>query len=160
MCWSEKYNTGCWRSMFKNINSLQNVIQIMVVSVYPYSFSPFILAQVHYWRTLLILPVQWRFTPVPCTYRIIQKDRCNVDNVQKSNQMLWDLWALLRWFHVRLLSTHSTNSKLMLERNSQDKAHFLINNEVFFFSGTLEVYKRIQFGQISWNVFNLVFQQT
>lgn len=47
----------------------------------------------------------------------------------------------------------------MLERNSQDKARCLINNEVFF-SGTLEVYKRIQFAQISWNVFNLVFQQT
>lgn len=43
----------------------------------------------------------------------------------------------------------------MLERNSQDKARCLINNEVFF-SGTLEVYKRIQFAQISWNVFNLV----
>lgn len=67
------------------------------------------------------------------------------------------LWALLRWFHVRLLSTHSANSKLMLEHNSQDKAHTLINNEVFF-SGTLEVYKGIQFAQVSWNVFNLVFQ--
>lgn len=34
------------------------------------------------------------------------------------------------------------NSKLMFEHNFQEKAHFLINNEVFF-SGTSEVYKRI-----------------
>lgn len=51
------------------------------------------------------------------------------------------------------------NRKLTCQHNFQDKAHFFINNEVFF-SGTSEVYKRILIECISWNVFNLVFKQT
>lgn len=68
---------------------------------------------------------------------------CNIHNVQKSKQKVkepvrsfWDgLMSALEAFILQ-------NSKLMCEHNFQDKAHFLINNEVFF-SGTSEVYKRI-----------------